>query len=89
MAFWWSEERALKTLLRLVIGFVVVLAGCGKSSQVPQILLESGVCDSILCTQPRRLAVVALAKRMAEEMGCEVGGKVGYHIGQRNMSTSQ
>jgi HrpA-like RNA helicase len=34
----------------------------------------------ILCTQPRRLAVVAVAKRVAQERGCLLGEEVGYHI---------
>ncbi|KAI0979645.1 hypothetical protein GJ496_001416 [Pomphorhynchus laevis] len=41
--------------------------GCGKSTQVPRYLIEEGF-DHIVCTQPRRLACVALAKRVSEEM---------------------
>lgn len=38
----------------------------------------------MLCTQPRRLAVVSIAKRVAEERGVLLGGdEVGYRIGQR------
>ena len=47
--------------------------GCGKSSRVPQMLLEE-LGGPILCTQPRRLAVVAVAKRVAEERGVTLGG---------------
>ncbi|XP_059625675.1 DExH-box ATP-dependent RNA helicase DExH8 isoform X2 [Cornus florida] len=35
----------------------------------------------ILCTQPRRFAVVAVARMVAKARHCEVGGEVGYHIG--------
>ncbi len=35
----------------------------------------------ILCTQPRRFAVVAVAKMVAKARKCEVGEEVGYHIG--------
>lgn len=35
----------------------------------------------ILCTQPRRFAVVAVAKMVAKARNCEVGEEVGYHIG--------
>lgn len=60
----------------------------GKSSQVPQMLLEENMFP-ILCTQPRRLAVVAVAKRVAQERGCLLGDEVGYHIGQLNVSTTK
>merc|ERR1719265_1071233 len=32
------------------------------------------------CTQPRRVAAMSVAKRVSEEMGCELGGEVGYAI---------
>lgn len=32
------------------------------------------------CTQPRRVAAVSVAKRVSEEMGCRLGGLVGYSI---------
>lgn len=58
--------------------------GCGKSTQVPQYILqdalESGMKCKILCTQPRRIACISIAKRVADEMGQEVGDMVGYHI---------
>lgn len=34
----------------------------------------------IVCTQPRRLAAVSVANRVASEMGTSVGGLVGYHV---------
>lgn len=52
----------------------------GKSSQVPQFLLEENM-EPILCTQPRRFAVVAVANMVAKARNCEVGGEIGYHIG--------
>ena len=56
--------------------------GCGKSTGVPRILYEH-FGGKVLCTQPRRLAVVAVATRVAEELGEALGGdSVGYHIGQ-------
>ena len=56
--------------------------GCGKSTGVPRILYDH-FGGKVLCTQPRRLAVVAVATRVAEELGEALGGdSVGYHIGQ-------
>ncbi|KAF5190731.1 Atp-dependent rna helicase protein [Thalictrum thalictroides] len=69
-------EKILENRVTLIIGET----GCGKSSQVPQFLLDEGM-EPILCTQPRRFAVVAVARMVAKARGCEVGQEVGYHIG--------
>ncbi|CAE7381353.1 prp22 [Symbiodinium natans] len=69
--------------------------GSGKSTQLPQYLAEQANENSprlvrrILCTQPRKVAAVSLAKRVAEEWAAgnaqfaTVGGAVGYHVGGR------
>lgn len=58
--------------------------GCGKTTQVPQFLYEAGYCfgDGLIgVTQPRRVAAVSTATRVAEELGNRVGrGIVGYHV---------
>jgi ATP-dependent RNA helicase DHX57 len=60
--------------------------GCGKSTQVPQYLLEEaveggagGACN-IVCTQPRRISAVGVATRVAAERGEAVGDVVGYSV---------
>lgn len=61
---------------------IVGETGSGKTTQVTQYLAEEGFADSskIGCTQPRRVAAVSVAKRVAEEVGCRVGQEVGYTI---------
>lgn len=53
--------------------------GSGKTTQVPQMLLQSGLLEhGIVVLQPRRLACRLLARRVAAEMGCNTGEQVGY-----------
>ena len=60
--------------------------GCGKSTQVPQYLLEeaiaagTGAACTVLIAQPRRVAAISLAERVAAERGEAVGETVGYSI---------
>jgi pre-mRNA-splicing factor ATP-dependent RNA helicase DHX16 len=63
---------------------VTAETGSGKSSQLPQYMLEylnqrqdSGL---IICTQPRRVAAISLATRVAEEHGTRLGNEIGYTI---------
>ncbi|KAB1216818.1 ATP-dependent RNA helicase DHX8 [Morella rubra] len=62
---------------------VVGETGSGKTTQLPQFLFNSGFCRDgkiIGITQPRRVAAVTVAKRVAEECGVELGQRVGYSI---------
>ena len=59
---------------------VVGETGSGKTTQLPQILCDSLGCGRVVVTQPRRVAAIAAARRVAEERGVPVGGDVGYAV---------
>jgi len=61
---------------------VVGETGSGKTTQLTQYLAEAGFAnDAVIgCTQPRRVAAMSVAKRVAEEVGCKLGEEVGYTI---------
>lgn len=64
------------------VTIIVGETGSGKTTQLTQYLMESGYTrfGIIGCTQPRRVAAVSVAKRVSEEMGCDLGNLVGYAI---------
>ncbi|KAH0981258.1 hypothetical protein GBA52_008435 [Prunus armeniaca] len=61
---------------------VIGETGSGKTTQVTQYLAEAGytTMGKIGCTQPRRVAAMSVAKRVAEEFGCRLGEEVGNAI---------
>lgn len=81
------EQEILNRVESNQISIICGGTGCGKSSQVPQILLEK-FGGPILCTQPRRLAVVSVATRVASERKSPIGSEIGYAIGQRRVAKS-
>ncbi|KAI9912327.1 hypothetical protein PsorP6_006171 [Peronosclerospora sorghi] len=56
--------------------------GSGKTTQIPQFLtlLNVQANKMVACTQPRRVAAMSIAKRVAEEMDVQLGQEVGYTI---------
>ncbi|XP_061637908.1 probable ATP-dependent RNA helicase DHX40 isoform X3 [Phyllopteryx taeniolatus] len=56
--------------------------GSGKTTQLPQYLYQAGFCKNgkICITQPRRVAAITVAQRVAHEMQCTLGREVGYQV---------
>lgn len=80
------REEVLRHIENNVYSVVVGATGSGKTTQVPQILLESAITKSegancnIICTQPRRIAATSVARRVAEERNESLGDTVGYAV---------
>ncbi len=51
-----------------------------KTTQIPQFIHEQNQELKILICQPRRLAAVGVASRVAEEQACSIGDRVGYMV---------
>jgi HrpA-like RNA helicase len=64
--------------------------GSGKTTQIPQILLDSGVSEgAVVVTQPRRVAAISCARRVASERGVRIGEEVGYTIRFEDVSSAK
>jgi ATP-dependent RNA helicase DHX8/PRP22 len=76
------RSSLIKAIRENQLLIVVGDTGSGKTTQMTQYLAEEGFADHgiIGCTQPRRVAAMSVAKRVAEEVGCRVGQEVGYTI---------
>lgn len=79
----WQLHADLVRLLTVGNQLVVVAAtGSGKTTQVPQMLLDAGLAGSrqIVVLQPRRVAARTVAQRVAWERNSKLGDEVGYQI---------
>ncbi|XP_042387566.1 DExH-box ATP-dependent RNA helicase DExH6-like [Zingiber officinale] len=78
------EHAITSTLENNQVVLISGETGCGKTTQVPQYLLEhmwdKGEVCKIICTQPRRISAISVAERISYERGEPVGETVGYKI---------
>ena len=77
------KEKILELLKTNQLIIIEGETGSGKTTQIPQYLYESGYCNNkkkICITQPRRVAAMSVATRVAFEMNVKCGHEVGYAI---------
>ncbi|WZZ23125.1 hypothetical protein YC2023_124512 [Brassica napus] len=91
-----DKERLLQAIARNQVIVVSGETGCGKTTQLPQYILESeiesgrGAFCNIICTQPRRISAMAVAERVSAERGEPLGETVGFKVrleGMRGKNT--
>ncbi|KAJ1394208.1 P-loop containing nucleoside triphosphate hydrolase [Sesbania bispinosa] len=81
-----EKDAFLKIISENQVVVVSGETGCGKTTQLPQYILESeieaarGAVCNIICTQPRRISAMSVSERVAAERGENLGESVGYKV---------
>jgi len=81
-----KREQVVQAVNQSQVVLVTGETGSGKTTQVPQFVIDDmdsrgqGAACSIVCTQPRRIAALGVAGRVAEEREEKIGDTVGYAI---------
>lgn len=82
-------QKAGDVLVKIELNQVTICmaaTGSGKTTQIPQLLFDDyilrgeGARCNIICTQPRRIAAISVADRVAKERGERIGQTVGYQV---------
>ena len=81
--------KAADVLAKIQLNWTTVVmaaTGSGKTTQIPQLILDDyirrdeGALCNIVCTQPRRIAAMSVAQRVAAERDQRIGENVGYQV---------
>ncbi len=77
-----EAERIVELIRQHPVVVIAGETGSGKTTQLPKLCLAAGrgAAGMIGCTQPRRIAARAVARRVAEELSTPLGGAVGYQV---------
>ncbi|XP_033728682.1 ATP-dependent RNA helicase A-like isoform X2 [Pecten maximus] len=83
---WTSHDHILQTIHENPVTLIRGETGCGKTTQVPQFILDQmveqgrGAECNIIITQPRRISAVSIAERVAQERCEDLGLSTGYSV---------
>ena len=81
-----QSKEVMDHISKNEVTICLAATGSGKTTQLPQMILDGyidrgeGAECNIICTQPRRLAAISVAHRVANERGEQIGRSVGYHV---------
>ncbi|XP_033236870.1 ATP-dependent RNA helicase DHX33 isoform X1 [Drosophila pseudoobscura] len=83
------RQRILKEIEMNDTVLIMSETGSGKTTQIPQFLLHAGYAkSSMICiTQPRRVAAITVARRVAQELSSSIGEIVGYTVRFEDVTT--
>lgn len=77
-------DQVLKSISSCNVVIISGGTGCGKTTQVPQFILDEAHENNkhvrVMVTQPRRIAAISIAERVARERGEPIGRTVGYQV---------
>ncbi|CAM6041396.1 unnamed protein product [Sphagnum compactum] len=85
------EGPILDAIANNTVVVIIGDTGSGKTTQLAQILYRAGYTANgiVAVTQPRRVAAVSVARRVAYEMGVQLGDEVGYSIRFEDRTSSK
>ncbi|XP_061619856.1 pre-mRNA-splicing factor ATP-dependent RNA helicase DHX15 isoform X1 [Phyllopteryx taeniolatus] len=91
---WEYRENFTEMLTRHQSFVIVGETGSGKTTQIPQWCVETvrstaGPNRAVACTQPRRVAAMSVARRVADELDVTLGQEVGYSIRFEDCSSAK
>ena len=84
------RDDFIRTLRENQVTILVGETGSGKTTQIPQFAIQAGFAAQgklVACTQPRRVAAMSVAQRVADEMDVKLGEQVGYTIRFENVTS--
>ncbi len=82
LAIEFCKNELVTTVQNNQVSIITGEPGCGKTTKLPQYLLDAGFTKSgiIACTEPKRIAAIAAATRIAEERNRKLGRQIGYQV---------
>ena len=84
-----DKQTILDYITKYSIGIVEAATGSGKSTQIPQYILERFPDSEIIVAQTNKPGANEVASRVAEEIGCQIGGTVGIIFKGENKTSDQ